>query len=452
MPAAILHQEIIKLEAGLAAMVLPADDRRWPGAALTKVTDTMPISPQPGNIDQRSLASVLSKITNRGLGWTVRRLVSEFRMPTTGPGKLLRNVLSACEARGRRIVAPLVRQTRGDRNGMMKDRTLFAFYDLDVMPPTFDVASFLFLAELERRRQGLDRIHFIVVPGRNLEPQNEAEKSVSDVMRQMRVGTILFPVSRLLASCRGVTVCATREEASSLRFGRASAIFPADASPTFPRAPDQSLINDPALANMEVFPILSAPESERIAVDTWLRARIGDRLPIVITLRESGFMPARNSNVDAWVRFADTLDQTRYAPIFVRDTERALDVPGQGLERFPVFEAVSWNVPLRMALYEAAHVNLAVMHGAMELCWFNEACRYAAFMPVGTSPQTSPEFLGSRGFADGRSLPFAKPWQKLVWRPQEHSDIADVFSQLLQDIDGASASKPDNGVSERPHK
>lgn len=411
----------------------------------------MPISPQSENIDQRSLASVFSKITNRGLGWTVRRLVSEFRMPTTRPGKLVRNLLSSCESAGHSLATATIR-AKGDQNGMMKDRTLFAFYDLDVMPPTFDVASFLFLAELERRKKGLERIHFVIVPGRNLEPQNEAEKSVPNAMRQMRVGTILFPVSRLLPTCTGVTLCGTRAEASDLRFGGASAIFPADASPTFPRAPDQSLINDPALASEDIFPILCAPEPERIAVDTWLRVRIGERLPIVITLRESGFMPARNSDLQEWIRFADGLDQTRYAPVFVRDTERALEAPEHGLERFPVFEAVSWNVPLRMALYEAAHVNLAVMHGAMELCWFNAACRYAAFMPVGTSPQTSPEFLGARGFVNGHSLPFAKPWQKLVWRPQKQSDIASTFTELLQNIDDASAAKPGTGASERPDK
>jgi len=410
----------------------------------------MPISPRSENIDQRTLASVLSKIANRGLGWTVRRLVSEFRMPTTGPGKLIRNVLATCESIAHRLAALPTQKAKGIQTGMTKDRTLFAFYDLDIMPPTFDVASFLFLAELERRKQGLERIRFIVVPGRNLEPQNEAEKSVPQAMRNMRVNTILFPVSRLLPSCSGVTLCATRAEAADLRFGSASAVFPADASPTFPRAPDQSVINDPVLAAEEVFPILCAPKPERIAVATWLRARIGERLPIVITLRESRFMPARNSDVEEWIQFADGLDQTRFAPVFVRDTERALEVPDQGLERFPVFEAASWSVPLRMALYEAAHLNLAVMHGAMELCWFNANCRYAAFMPVGTSPQTSPEFLRSRGFVNGRSLPFAKPWQKLVWRPQHHRDVAEIFSELIQAIEDTAAASGGDRTSERP--
>jgi len=412
----------------------------------------MPKSPQSGNIEQRSLASVFSKIINRGLGWTLQRLVLEFRMPTTAPGKLVRNLLSTFESAGYRLATLFAKRAKGDQNGMTKDRTLFAFYDLDIMPPTFDVASFLFLAELERRERGLERIHFIVVPGRNLEPQNEAEKSVPHAMRQMRVGTILFPVSRLLPTCAGVTLCATRKEAADLRFGGASAIFPLDTSPTFPRAPDQSLINDPELASADIFPVFCAPAPERLAVDTWLRARVGERLPIVISLRESSFMPARNSDIREWIRFADGLDQSRFAPIFVRDTERALEVPSEGMERFPVFEAVSWNVPLRMALYEAAHVNLAVMHGAMELCWFNAACRYAAFMPVGTSPQTSPEFLGGRGFVDGCSLPFAKPWQKLVWRPQKQSDIADTFAELLRIIDDRSVSQPGIGASERPDK
>ncbi|MEM8811177.1 MAG: hypothetical protein AAGF59_01065 [Pseudomonadota bacterium] len=355
-------------------------------------------------------------------------------MPSTAPGRMVRDVLAAGETASASFMSSL-----GGGGGLGSDRSLIALYDLDVMPPTFDVASFLFLAEQERRRSGCSAIHLVVIPGRNLEPQNAAEAAVPDSMRQMRVNSIVIPVSRLLASCAGLTLCATRADASRLRFAEGAVVFPAKATPTFPVAPDQSLINREPLSNADAFPLFRAPEPELQAVSTWLGDRIGQKRPVVISLRESRFMPARNSDVGEWIAFADQLAGTDYAPVFVRDTERALERPSGGLERFPVFEAASWNVALRMALYETAFVNLAVMHGAMELCWFNDRCRYAAFMPVGTSPQTSPEFLGSRGFAEGRSLPFAGPDQKLVWQPQNRDEIRAAFDTFLAPGDGLPA-------------
>lgn len=344
-------------------------------------------------------------------------------------------MLAHGEQKGQAMIAALA----GDRQGRAMPNTLYALYDLDVMPPTFDIASFLFLAELERRRSHLERIHLVIIPGRNLEPQNEAEEALPGSARHRRIDSILIPVARLLPSCTGLTLCTDRSDAARFRFATPVPVFPQGATPTFPLAPDQSLVNADALARNDVFPILSAPESERKAVRTWLAGRVGERLPIVLSLRESPFMPARNSDIDAWLAFARGLDGTRYAPVFVRDTDRALETPSNGLEAFPVFEAASWNIALRMALYEAAHVNMAVMHGAMELCWFNGACRYAAFLPVGTSPQTSPEFLGSRGFAEGRSLPFARPWQRLVWKPQTLAHIEDAFSSIIQCIEENSS-------------
>lgn len=392
----------------------------------------MPSAPSQHSIDERTFRGVLAKAIGRGPGWTIQRLLWEFRIPTTRPGRMLRNACASCETMGHTAMAAL---TGGGRRAVRQD-TLHAFYDLDVMPPTFDVASFLFLAELDRRERGLGDIHLVIVPGRNLQPQNEAERSVPDEMRRMRVNTILFPVSQLLPSCAGVTLCADRSQAASLRFA-GGAVFPREATLAFPVAPDQSRINDPGLAAADPFPMLRAGEPERAAARRWLAERIGERHAVVISLRESPFMPARNSDLAEWIGFADGLDAQRYAAVFVRDTERSLELPAGGLERFPVFEAASWNVGLRMALYEEAFANLAIMHGAMELCWFNDSCRYAAFVPVGTSPQTSPEFLGSRGFREGQSLPFARPWQKLVWQPEEAATIARVFAELVSDIERA---------------
>jgi hypothetical protein len=378
---------------------------------------------------------VLRRLREHGPGWVARRSLFELRVPSTAPGRAVRNTLARIEDAARRW-----RTGAGVRHAEV-EHTLYAFYDLEVLPATYDIATFLALAELERRRRALARIHVVIVPPREAA---RSEGLAADTMpaeaRDQRVLGILLPVLRLSASCRGQTVCATRAEAAAWRFHVARHVFPADYSPSFPTSPDFSAIRRPQLTSAAVFPLLRAQPRERSAMAAALRGRIGDRAAVVISLREQGSNAARNSRTAEWVAFADGLDAARFAAVFVRDTERALEAPAQGLERHVVLDAASYNAGLRMAVYELAYVNLAIMHGAMELCWFNEACRYVAFMPVGTSPQTTPEFLAARGFREGQSLPFARPWQRLCWLPDEHANIDVAFAEMRRVIDGAVAS------------
>ncbi len=360
----------------------------------------------------------------------MRRLLLEAREPVTAPGRVVRNTLAAIEA----ALRWPIRHLRRDPNPLIAD-TLYAFYDLEVMPLTYDIASFLALADLERKRLNLSRLHVIVVPAadphRSLVDRGWRPPESND----QRILGILLPVLHLAASCRGQTLCATRAEAASWRFDIATHVFPAAYSPSFPVSANFSAIWQPTLSSEEVFPLLRAGAVERGAIETALQARIGARAAVVISLRESSFMPLRNSNIEAWIAFADSLDPERFAPVFVRDTDHAFEHAPPGLARHLTFEAASWNTALRMALYETAYVNLAIMHGPMELCWYNAACRYVAFLPVGTSPQTTPEFLASRGFRPGQSLPFARPWQRLAWMPDDSRNIESEFA-LMQRLVG----------------
>ena len=187
------------------------------------------------------------------------------------------------------------------------------------------------------------------------------------------------------------------------------------------------------------FPMFRAGAAEARAVADFLAARVGRRRAIVVSLRQSDFMPDRNSRIADWIAFADELDPARFAVVFVPDTVRAFERPVPGLERHVVFEAASWNVGLRMALYEAAFLNMAVMHGPLELVWYNETCRYAVFMPLGASPQSEVTFLEERGFVIGQDLPFARPWQRIVWEPDNIAAVKRVFSEMAPLIDAVPA-------------
>src|SRR5207247_3732084 len=133
---------------------------------------------------------------------------------------------------------------------------------------------------------------------------------------------------------------------------------------------------------------------------------------ITITLRDYEFMPARNSNVEAWAAFARRLDPNTYLPVFVLDTERTLDPVPTSIEKFDVLREASWNVGLRMALYESAWLNLGVNTGPLFMCAMNERTRLLVVKLLTPSvPQATEEFVSRLGFEIGGQLSFATPWQ-----------------------------------------
>jgi hypothetical protein len=162
---------------------------------------------------------------------------------------------------------------------------------------------------------------------------------------------------------------------------------------------------------------------------------------VTITLRGYDYMPVRNSNADAWAAFARGLDPRRYFTVFIPDTEQTIEgLPG-ALDEFVLMSEAAWNVGLRMALYQRAFLNMGVNNGPMGLCWLNETTRYATLKmaPAGV-PQTTPESFRDLGFEMGRSLPFATPFQQLVWEDDTRDVIERVFAGLVARIESGNAA------------
>ena len=108
-------------------------------------------------------------------------------------------------------------------------------------------------------------------------------------------------------------------------------------------------------------------------------------------------------------------------PVFVPDLEQTLNGQTQELQGFMVLGEAAWNLGLRMALYERAYISMGVNTGPMGLCWLNARTHYATLkMAPADVPQTAPAFYRELGFEPGRSLPFAKPTQELVWEDDTH--------------------------------
>lgn len=352
------------------------------------------------------------------------------------PANELRNPRLAITLHLRRAVTSVADRLRPRSGGdtLPDDCLIFAF-DLDAAPITFDIATFLAGAELERRRLGLAALYVLFIPGRHDGLRQELpgyETAITTARRHWRVRNILIPTLALLPSVRGYTVCATREQAEALLVP-GHPVVPEDYRVWLSRQPDKRLVHVRA-ADGPVWPLLRASDQARALVAGFLASACGGRRPLVITLRESTAYPARNSRQEEWRAFLDTVDRTRFAPIVVHDTERT-PAPGP-FDGELSYDPARWHVDLRMALYEAAWLNLAVMQGPMELCWYNERARYVVFVDLSADPSCSAELITEGGVNVGQDLPFATPFQHIVWHADRAPLIREAFDQMSARIEG----------------
>ena len=393
---------------------------------------------------ERPLPRLAFKIRTEGFAWLKKRLAAEATLPTTDVGRsihlLARRALGASAALPRALRRLLATEHPEARD------VLFAFYDLKVAPVTFDFLWFLAASELRRRRSGLKSIHVVIVPGPHdgvRRERDDYEMAVDPQARRARIHNILIPACRLLPSCTGLTLAASRAEAAYLRSVVARHVLPTDYEPALPVFAGPHSCLEAARQGEPDIACLRAPAEELRAIDAWAKANAGERRIVTLTLRRYGYMPARNSNLSAWTSFARELDASRYLPVFIPDTNDSIEGMPAELREFTVFPEAAWNVALRMALYERAYVNLGVNNGPMGLAWLNARVRYATLkIETADVPQTTLKFIRSFGFEPGKSLPFATPLQEWVWEDDTPDVITAAFNRLTERIEVASSTGP----------
>ena len=381
------------------------------------------------------LTSFTDTLRTEGLGWVLRRL--RYRTPLTATGRSMHQGL-------RRLIGLMLKVPRTSRRLMLKvpiadPDTLYAFYDLQVAPLTYDISWFAAAADLARRRKKLKRIHFVIVPGvkDGLREERRAYESVVDApSRLWRLHNIVVPMLTLVPSFCGLTIIPSRTSAGDLRGTAGDRVYPSAYEPSLPVAHWPSeLLKDTTDHDGEIG-ILRSPAQALRYIERWSRPRLHDRRLITVTIRDYDFMPTRNSNLEAWASFARGLDPQKYVPVFVLDTERTLDPVPRLLEGFEIFREASWNIALRMALYESSYLNLGVNNGPMFMCLLNARVRVLIFKILTKDvPQASEELMIALGFTMREQVRFATPFQRLVWENDERGTIDKEFAGLAAQID-----------------
>jgi len=392
----------------------------------------------PANLLDR-VALIPAKLRARGVGWFVTRLREET-------GRIVRITFSLIAKARRRLVYLIL--TLDPSAKRLSRGTLFVIYDLEYYPVSFDICWFLVWADIERQRRGLQRVHCVFVPAdEDKRKYPDGYNAVVDrISRAWRFNNIIVAAAAFLPSAAGITVCHDRAHAEALEL-LIKDIFPKIS--VLAGAP-------PSLADLrrETIAALTAEGPEWIGlrataqgiryIRQWLASHAEGRKPVVITFRQYGVDPERNSNIAEWVAFARTLDPDIYFPVIVPDTDASLDGQPE-CDDLTVFHPAAWNLGLRMALYECAYINLVVTSGPMELCVLNPLCSYLFFkVEVSSTKLASIETLRQMGFEKNTTPSFATPFQKWVWEDDRRDVIAREFEAMVARIEDDDHIAPAN--------
>jgi hypothetical protein len=377
------------------------------------------------------MRQVFNKIANglkqRGLRYLLEAPRNELAHPRLGATRLLRRALAAASD----LMRPAEKETE------IAASSLIFVFDLGVAPVTFDFASYLAAVEVERRARQLASIFVVIVPGgyHGLRKETPDYEETTDVAaRHWRVRNLVLPILALLPSVEGHAVFASRGEAARLIPSNSTRLYPSDYRMALPCQPLKRVIFDHAAKGTPIWPMFRATEGARDYIRTFLATVAMGRRPIVISLRMSSNTPERNSKIAEWSAFSRRLDRTRFVPIFVPDTDAAMRGRPLELDDAIFCEAASWSVDLRMALYEAAWLNMAVMHGPMELCWYSETARYVVFLqPLRDTNQI--DLMRENGQPLSGNMPFARPFQRIVWDTDRLDVIERAFADMARGIE-----------------
>ncbi len=157
---------------------------------------------------------------------------------------------------------------------------------------------------------------------------------------------------------------------------------------------------------------------------------LGSQKPVIITLRETPAQPERNSRIDDWLKFADTIEG-EHKVLFLRDTCNA---EGQ-LAGFVTWPRASRNAYVRAALYQRALVNMMVGTGPMTWCSHSDAPYLFFKQLVPELPQwgqgSAAGWKEQEHMNVGNSFPWASPRQRFTWTDDTFENICAAFDEFV---------------------
>ena len=273
----------------------------------------------------------------------------------------------------------------------------YAGYDLDTYPRNFDFLIWLINSEMIRRRNNGAWPLRVGFANQHKVPQ-EHHRWVEDVARQL------------------IPLVGAVEDADAAHSRHGAQFTPSDICAAFRRG--------------EEIPMLSADEDSLNKMDLWLRQwGYPERKPVTITLREAPHYSFRNSNVEAFRKFARDLWKKDELVIFVRDTCKA----NEPLDEWITYPSASLAMQVRMALYQRAKCNLFTSNGPFGLGLFSKT-DYMCFLKLqtdrGYEPNNPEWWTFANGISEGGNWPWATPGQHMIWGGDDYNSLSAAWERF----------------------
>ena len=318
---------------------------------------------------------------------------------------------------------------------------LYAFYDLQICTVTFDFLSFLLRAEMRRIQVGCKSLHIVFVPGAD---DGFRMMHLSGDISRWRLQNMHIAACSFLSSIKGITVCPTRAQATSIEDNLASNIFPVgytthifDSQKAIHSSIDAFMFAGVVIRHLkgDKIPNLTPTLRAQQYVREWYKMHAKGRKVIAITLRESPNDPARNSNLDAWARFAATIDKNEFIPVIIRDTDAVFSPIPEEIKRLCHFNEAAIDLDLRLAFYESAFLNMLVNNGPLQICYLNPKIRYLAYKMFNVTNEADERATcGVYGIPIGGQIPMATPFQRVIWDDDNYEVLLKTFQETSNAI------------------
>ncbi len=265
----------------------------------------------------------------------------------------------------------------------MTKQTKIAFYDFQVSPFSFDFAQFVLCA------RAADCEKIVIVPGeRKFQKCTPGEQ-------EYRLNNLI------LGLVPDAHVCVDRDEAKAWWH---EGCFPDGYTVEKPVA--SHTVGD-VVASMKIFPFMPTEEKKKeVEADGFFGSKL-----VTITIRDSRIKPERNSQVEEWVKAADWLRLEGFDVVFIPDTDKADELFGSHQRS----RKAALDVQYRLALYDAAALNLGVNNGPLALCFYSRR-PMLYFRPLCPHyPETSQAAWLKYGIAYRSQPTWFTPLQRIVW-------------------------------------
>lgn len=257
-----------------------------------------------------------------------------------------------------------------------------AIYDLNINPITFNFIEFLILCNYKKNNQKYTgyKIYFIKKNFKSKEYKYLHDKiyssKISKDSQSWRFNNIILPLLECVGdNCLEYRVLKSDKDLFHSLKGLDT--YPENYNKYNKPLPDITFIYKQIKTLKNIG--LSAPAQGKFYVNQFLKNHNLEKKSIItVTIRYQDYDNVRNSNLNEWLSFCEYVESTGYKIVVIPDTDNSWYIKNF-FSKFLVFNEASFNLGLKIALYESSKMNYFPACGSADLCTFNENTNYIIF-------------------------------------------------------------------------